>query len=158
MTRSSNPRLNRPSNVLLVEDDANDVELTRQGFLRSEYEVVLHHVPNGQECIEYLHHCGKDTKWPTPDLILLDLNMPVMDGRDVLLAISQDVELRALPVVVLTTSSAQTDILFSYQMGCNAFIVKPVDFKDFQKAINTLCAFWFDTVRLTTGPPLSPPG
>lgn len=142
--------MNRLPHVLLVEDDANDVELTRQGFLRSKYEVVLHHVPDGQRCMEYLHQSRDDPQCPPPDLILLDLNMPVMDGRAVLAAIEQDVHLRALPVVVLTTSNAKTDILFSYQAGCNSYITKPVDFQDFQKALNALCAFWFDTATLTT--------
>jgi len=134
--------------VLLVEDNPDDVELTRQGFERSHHNVHLDHVPNGQLCLDYLRKTGEYANAPTPDLILLDLNMPVMDGRDVLAAMSKDNRLKHLPVVVLTTSSAMTDVLFSYQVGCNTYVVKPVDFDEFQKTVNSICSYWFETAML----------
>jgi CheY-like chemotaxis protein len=142
--------MKKTAHVLLVEDDEDEVELTRQGFLRSSYDVSLHHVSNGQQCLDYLRNCGQEPDSPKPDLILLDLNMPVMDGREVLTAFSRDVDLRSLPVLVLTSSNAKTDVLFSYRMGCNSFITKPVDFEDFQAVVNTICDFWFDKATLAT--------
>jgi two-component system, chemotaxis family, response regulator Rcp1 len=140
--------MNRVSRILLVEDDLDDFELTRQGFLRSHHDVQLHHVTNGQLCMDYLMKVGAYADAATPDLILLDLNMPVMDGRAVLLEISRCEQLKHLPVIVLTTSRAQTDVLYSYAMGCNSFIVKPVDFDDFQRTVNAICHYWFETVTL----------
>ncbi|TWU43602.1 Response regulator rcp1 [Rubripirellula tenax] len=134
--------------VLLVDDSSDDTELTCQGFKRSNHNVTISHVENGRLCLEYLRKTGDYQGASTPDLILLDLNMPVMDGREVLLALSKDPQLKRLPVVVLTTSDADTDVLFSYQMGCNSFIVKPVDFDDLLKTVNSICTYWFETSSL----------
>ena len=140
--------MKRTSHILLVEDNLDDFELTRQGFIRSHHDVQLHHVANGQVCLDYLMKVGAYINAVTPDLILLDLNMPIMDGRAVLREMSQHEQLKHLPVVVLTTSRAQTDVLYSYAMGCNSFIVKPVDFDDFQKTVNSICDYWFETSTL----------
>lgn len=140
--------MKRTSHILLVEDDMDDVELTRQGFIRSQYDVLLHHVANGQMCLDYLLKVGEYADAATPDLILLDLNMPIMDGRAVLMEMNQREQLKHLPVVVMTTSRAQTDVLYSYAMGCNSFIVKPVDFDEFQKTVNSICDYWFETTTL----------
>lgn len=135
-------------NILLVEDNVDDFELTRQGFLRSNYDVHLHHVTNGKMCLEYLTKAGSFHDAVTPDLVLLDLNMPVMDGRELLRHLSQGPTLRQLPVVVLTTSHAKTDVLYAYSMGCNSFVVKPLDIDEFQETINRICAYWFETSLL----------
>ncbi|TWU46728.1 response regulator [Rubripirellula reticaptiva] len=134
-------------NVLLVEDNDDDFALAREGFRRTRVEVCLHHVTNGVECMRYLRKTEKFANSPTPDLVLLDLNMPVMDGREVLAEIAKDDSLKRLPVVVLTTSSSMVDTMISYQLGCNAYVVKPVDIHDFQQAIDRLCEFWLETVK-----------
>jgi two-component system response regulator len=140
----------RPAEILLVEDNDNDVELTRIGFKRTHLSLNLHHVPDGVECMAFLHKEGQYAGVPTPDLILLDLNMPRMNGHEVLQAISQDDGLRHLPVVVLTTSDAERDVLSSYQLRCSSYIVKPVDFDNFAKAVQSLTDYWFTLVVLPT--------
>jgi two-component system response regulator len=140
----------RPAEILLVEDNDNDVELTRIGFKRTHLSLNLHHVPDGVECMAFLHKEGQYAGVPTPDLILLDLNMPRMNGHEVLQAISQDDGLRHLPVVVLTTSDAEKDVLSSYQLRCSSYIVKPVDFDNFAKAVQSLTDYWFTLVVLPT--------
>jgi two-component system response regulator len=140
----------RPAEILLVEDNDNDVELTRIGFKRTHLSLNLHHVPDGVECMAFLHKEGQYAGVPTPDLILLDLNMPRMNGHEVLQAISQDDGLRHLPVVVLTTSDAEKDVLSSYQLRCSSYIVKPVDFDNFAKAVQSLTDYWFSLVVLPT--------
>lgn len=140
----------RPAEILLVEDNDNDVELTRIGFKRTHLSINLHHVPDGVECMAFLHKEGQYAGVPTPDLILLDLNMPRMNGREVLEAISQDDGLRHLPVVVLTTSDAESDVLSSYKLRCSSYIVKPVDFENFARVVQSLTDYWFTLVVLPT--------
>ncbi|WKE64731.1 response regulator [Gallaecimonas kandeliae] len=141
----------RPAEILLVEDNDNDVELTKIGFQRTRLAVNLHHVPDGEECMAFLRRQGQYAEVPTPDLILLDLNMPRMNGREVLQAISEDPELRHLPVVVLTTSDAEKDVLTSYRLRCSSYIVKPVDFENFAKVVQSLTDYWFTLVVLPPG-------
>lgn len=140
----------RPAEILLVEDNDNDVELTRIGFKRTHLSINLHHVPDGIECMAFLHKEGQYAGVPTPDLILLDLNMPRMNGREVLEAISKDEGLRHLPVVVLTTSDAERDVLSSYKLRCSSYIVKPVDFENFARVVQSLTDYWFTLVVLPT--------
>src|SRR5271166_5406655 len=102
---TSNAVSNRPAEILLAEDNENDVELTRQGFKRSKLLLNLHHVKDGEECLAFLRKQGKYANVPTPDLLLLDLNMPRVDGREVLAEIIADKDLNSIPVVVLTTSA-----------------------------------------------------
>ncbi len=147
----SNPLSVRPAQILLVEDNENDVELTKIGFQRARFAVNLHHVPNGEECMAFLRREGKYADAPMPDLILLDLNMPRMDGREVLQEITADDTLKHLPVVVLTTSDAEKDVLMSYRLRCNSYIVKPVGFENFSKAIQSLGDYWFTLVVLPSG-------
>jgi CheY-like chemotaxis protein len=123
----------RPAEVLLVEDNDNDVELMKIGFKRAKFAVNLNHVANGEECMAYLRKEGNYAAAPTPDLILLDLNMPRMDGREVLEEIAGDERLKHLPIVILTTSDASEVVLISYKLRCNSYIVKPVDFEQFSK-------------------------
>ncbi len=138
----------RPAEVLLVEDNDNDVELTKLGFKRAKFAVNLHHVRNGEECMAFLRKEGRYAEAPTPDLILLDLNMPRMDGREVLEEVTRDENLKHLPIVVLTTSKADGDVLMSYRLRCNSYIVKPVNFENFAKVIQSLTDYWFTLVVL----------
>jgi two-component system, chemotaxis family, response regulator Rcp1 len=141
--------LNKPaSRVLLVEDNSDDVELTREGFRRTSFKVELNHVPDGAKCMDYLRKQGQYANVSTPDLVLLDLNMPVMDGREVLAELARDDKLKQVPVIVLTTSSSKVDLMISYRLGCNSYVVKPVDFADFQRILNSICDFWFGTAVL----------
>ncbi|MBI3252739.1 MAG: response regulator [Candidatus Omnitrophica bacterium] len=134
--------------VLLVEDDLGDVELVKQSLKRSKLHVDLDCVIDGQECLDYLRRVGKYKDASKPDLILLDLNMPKKDGRQVLLEIKADPPLRRIPVVVLTTSESDVDILKSYDLGANCYVTKPVDFHQFSKIVNEIAEFWFTVVKL----------
>jgi CheY-like chemotaxis protein len=134
--------------ILLVEDNEDDVLLTRRGFKRAKLRVNLHHVENGCECMAFLRKRGPYANAPTPDLILLDLNMPLMDGRQVMTEIAQDEELRALPVVILTTSSSEADLLDMYKLRCSTYIIKPIDFEQFQRVVAGLQDYWFTVAVL----------
>jgi two-component system, chemotaxis family, response regulator Rcp1 len=130
----------RPAEVLLVEDNENDALLTRKGFERAKLMVNLHHVRDGEEYADA----------PTPDMVLLDLNMPKMDGYEVLSQIVQDECLRHLPEVILTTSAEEREILDMYRLRCSSYIVKPVDFYQFLGAIRMIGDYWFTVVVLPT--------
>ena len=138
----------RPIEILLVEDNAADVRLTiealREGKVRNNLSVAR----DGQEAMEFLTRQGRYTEAPRPDLILLDLNLPRKDGREVLAAIKADESLRRIPVVVLTTSSAEADILQSYTLHANCYITKPVDLEQFVKVVRSIDEFWLTIVRL----------
>ncbi|HVJ62001.1 MAG TPA: response regulator [Tahibacter sp.] len=134
--------------ILHVEDDDDDAELTSIGLAQASVPLSIHRVKDGVECIAFLRQEGAFSSAPKPDLVLLDLNMPRMDGRQVLDVITQDVALRKLPVVVFTTSAAENDITWSYQHHCNSYVVKPVGFEDFQKALRAVTEFWFDVATL----------
>lgn len=138
----------RPVEVLLAEDNDNDVELTRIGFERARFLVNMHRVADGEECMAFLRKQGRFTDAPTPDLLVLDLNMPRMDGTEVLEEINRDPTLRELPVVVLTSSEADADVLASYRLRCSSYIVKPLGFENFARAIQTLADYWFTLVVL----------
>jgi two-component system response regulator len=146
--RNTVHELGRPAEILLVEDNDNDVELTKIGFARAKLSVNLHHVSDGEECMAFLRKQGEHSKAPQPDLILLDLNMPRMDGRQVLEEICRDDDLRHLPVVILTTSEAEQDVLASYKLRCSSYLVKPIDFESFAKVIQSLADYWFTLVVL----------
>jgi len=142
----------RPAEVLLVEDNDNDVELTRQGFKRAKLLVNLHCVRDGEACLAFLRKQGEYGGAPTPDLILLDLNMPKMSGREVLAEMMKDEHLKSLAVVVLSTSEEAEEILKMYQMRCSSYIVKPVDFDQFLKVVRAIADYWFTVVVLPTAP------
>jgi two-component system response regulator len=133
----------RPAEVLLVEDSDNDVELTKLGFKRAKLGVRLHHVGNGEECMSFLRKEGKYAGVPTPDLILLDLNMPRMNGMEVMEEVGKDERLKHLVIVVLTSSQADGDVLRSYKLRCNSYLVKPINFDGFAKMIQMLSDYWF---------------
>ena len=134
--------------VLLVEDDPGDVLMTREAFADNKVANTLHVVNDGTEAMEFLNKQGEHADAPTPDLILLDLNLPRMDGREVLAAVKQDPTLRQIPVVVLTTSEAEEDVLRSYDLHANAFVTKPVDFERFIEVIRQIDEFFVSVVRL----------
>jgi len=140
----------KPLQVLLVEDDPGDVELTQEALKNSKLLIELNVVNDGEEAIAYLRQEGEYAEALRPSLILLDLNLPGMNGREVLQEIKNDDRLRLIPVVVLTTSDLQKDILNSYELGGNCYITKPVSLKDFMKIVQFIEAFWLTVVKLPT--------
>ena len=134
--------------VLLVEDDPGDVLMTREAFDDNKVANVLHVVSDGAEAMEFLRKEGQYANAPTPDLVLLDLNLPRMDGREVLAAVKADDELRQIPIVVLTTSEAEEDVLRSYALHANAYVTKPVDFERFIEVVRKIDDFFVSVVRL----------
>lgn len=141
----------RVAEILLVEDSEDDVFLTREAFEAASLRVNLSHVDNGEKCLQYLRKQGPYAAAVTPDLILLDMHMPVMDGYEVLSEIVKDPALRHLPVVVLTTSHEASDIHKMYGLRCNSYITKPVNFDSFVKVIGQLAGYWL-TVVVTPEP------
>jgi two-component system response regulator len=138
----------RPAQILLVEDNNNDVELTRLAFEMSNLPFRVHHVKDGVDCMAFLRREGEYVDVPTPDLILLDLNMPRKNGREVLTEMMADEILSYLRVVVLSTSSNDEEILKMYKLGCSSYIVKPVDFAQFLVIVRSLAEYWFTVVML----------
>ena len=134
--------------VLLVEDDPGDVLMTREAFEDNKVANRLAVVSDGVSAMEYLRKEGPYADAPTPDLVLLDLNLPRMDGREVLQALKQDDQLRRIPVVVLTTSEAEEDVLRSYSLHANAYVTKPVDFDRFIDVVKQIDDFFVSVVRL----------
>ncbi len=143
-----------PVEILLVEDSENDLLLTLAAFEQARLKVKLHHVWNGEECMEFLRKQGPHANAPTPDLILLDLNMPRMNGHEVLAELNADERLRRVPVVVLTTSAADADILKSYELKCSSYLIKPIGFESFTHMIRSFADYWLTLVKL---PPKSAP-
>jgi len=138
----------RPIDVLLVEDDPGDVLMTQEAFKDYKIANTLNVVTNGEDAIAYLRKEGRFADVRTPDLVLLDLNLPRRDGREVLRDVKGDPELRRIPVVVLTTSDAEDDILASYDLHANAYVRKPVDFEQFVAAVRAIDDFFITVVRL----------
>jgi two-component system response regulator len=138
----------RFAEVLLVEDNKDDVILTEQAFKQSRLTINLHNVKNGIDCMNFLRKQKEYSDAPTPDLILLDLNLPIMDGREVLEAISKDESLSHLPVIILTTSEDEKDVYKMYQLRCSSYIVKPIDFTQFLRVVKELSEYWFTVVVL----------
>jgi len=134
--------------ILLVEDSPGDVRLTQEALKDSKLYNNLNVVPDGVEAMAFLRRQGHYTNAPRPDLILLDLNLPRMDGRQVLQEIKNDESLKRIPVVVLTTSSNETDIFITYNLHANCYISKPVDFTQFINVVKSIESFWFSIVKL----------
>lgn len=141
-----------PIEVLLVEDSVGDVRLTREAFKDAKVHINLHVASDGTEAMAFLLGEGKHANAPRPDLILLDLNLPKKDGREVLQEIKESTALRSIPVVVLTTSASEEDILRSYQLQANCYITKPVDLDGFLKVVNSIDNFWLSVVKLPHEP------
>ena len=138
----------REIQVLLVEDDPGDVLMTREAFEDYKVHNQLHVVNDGEQAMAFLRQEGQYADLPRPDLVLLDLNLPRMDGRQVLDAIKSDPELSSIPVVVLTTSEAEDDVLRSYSLHANAYVTKPVDFERFIAVIRQIDEFFVSVVKL----------
>ncbi|MCP2045545.1 response regulator [Pontibacter sp. HSC-36F09] len=142
---------NRSIVILIADDDAEDRMLIKEALDENRLSNAIQFVENGEELMDYLHNRGRFTdkeKYQTPGLILLDLNMPKKDGREALKEIKADEHLRVLPVVVLTTSKAEEDILRTYDLGVSSFITKPVTFSSLVDVMRTLSKYWFEIVEL----------
>ncbi|OBH85260.1 response regulator [Mycobacterium scrofulaceum] len=138
----------RAIDILLVEDDPGDELITREAFEHNKLNNRLHVAHDGEEGLDYLYRRGRFSDAPRPDLILLDLNLPKYDGRQLLEKVKSDPDLARIPVVVLTTSSAEEDILRSYKLHANAYVTKPVDLDQFMKAVRQIDEFFVQVVRL----------
>jgi len=138
----------RPIEILLVEDNPGDVRLTREALRDARVNHNLNVVMDGVAALEFLHRQGQHGEAPRPDVILLDLNLPRKDGREVLAEIKNDEHLRRIPVVVLTTSQAEEDILRAYDLRANCYVAKPVDLDQFIEVVQAIDIFWFTIVAL----------
>jgi CheY-like chemotaxis protein len=139
----------QPFDILLIEDEPADANLVRAALKQNKVFCKLHHVTDGVEALAFLRHEGDAYRTaPRPDLILLDLNMPRMNGRELLSAVKSDEALASIPIVVLTTSDAERDVLASYQLGAASYITKPVDMDRFIAAIRQIDSYWFTLARL----------
>jgi CheY-like chemotaxis protein len=137
--------------ILLVEDNEGDARLAMEAMRDSKIRNNMHHISDGEEAIAFLRKEGKYSKVPRPDLILLDLNLPKKDGRQVLAEIKNDDELKRIPVVILTVSSAEEDILKTYNLHANCYITKPIDLSQFMKVVRSVEDFWLTIVKLPNG-------
>jgi chemotaxis family two-component system response regulator Rcp1 len=134
--------------VLLVEDSPGDVRLTREAFRAANNAIQLHVVTDGVEAMAFLRQDGAHVHAPRPDLVLLDLNLPKMDGREVLAHIKEDDSLKLIPTVILTTSDAEADIVKSYQLQANCYLTKPVQLDAFETLVKSINDFWLTKVKL----------
>lgn len=144
--------LNKPHQVLLIEDNPGDVNLVRETFSKYNFDIHLEIVSDGADAINYLQKLGRYQKATRPDLILLDLNLPGKDGRELLYAMKNHFDLKAIPVVVFTTSDADTDIVRAYELGANCYVTKPIDFTRFSKSLKDILNFWLRRVQLPVDP------
>ena len=138
----------KPIEILLVEDSPADILITREAFQDARLTNAIHVVEDGVQALEFLHREGSYASAPRPDLILLDLNLPRKNGREVLAEIKENPEFKSIPVVILTTSNADEDILKAYDLHANCYVVKPVGFDNFLKAVQSIENFWFSVVKL----------
>ena len=143
-------RNNGVIDILLVEDNPGDIRLTREVFKEGKVRNNLHVCCDGEEAMDYLQLRGKYANATRPDLVLLDLNLPRKDGRQVLEEVKQDLVLRTIPIVILTTSAAEQDILKSYNLHANCYITKPVDLNQFVRVVNYIQDYWLEIVKLPT--------
>ena len=142
----------RVIDILLVEDNEGDARLAREALRDGKFRIGFNHVWDGEEAMAFLHRSGKHTAAPRPDLILLDLNLPGMDGREVLAEIKNDDALKSIPVVILTTSSAERDIVSAYGLHANCYVTKPVTMVEFIRAVTAIQDFWLTVVKLPSAP------
>jgi CheY-like chemotaxis protein len=140
----------RPIEILLVEDNQGDVRLTVEALRDAKVANRLSVVSNGEEAMDFVRHVDHFSTAPRPDLILLDLNLPRKDGREVLQELKSDEKLRRIPVIVLTTSQTERDVLMSYDLHANCFISKPIEFDEFISAVQSIQEFWLSIVQLPT--------
>jgi len=138
----------KPIDILLVEDNVGDARLAKEALKESKLKNDLHIVGDGIDAMDFLHGKGKFLNAPRPDLILLDLNLPKKDGREVLAEIKNDIDLKRIPVVILTISKAEEDILKTYNLHANCYITKPLDLDQFMKVVRSIEDFWLTIVKL----------
>ena len=144
----------RAIEILMVEDNPGDVRLTREALKGGKVWNQLHVVEDGVAALDYLNQRAPYEQASRPDLILLDLNLPKKDGREVLSAIKSDPGLKVIPVVILTTSQAEEDVLRAYNLNANCYVTKPVDFDQFTRIVHTIEQFWLTVVTLPPNPPI----
>jgi chemotaxis family two-component system response regulator Rcp1 len=142
--------------ILLVEDNVGDARLLREIMIDANKDVRLHVVPDGVEALAFLKYQGKYIDVPRPDVVVLDLNMPRLDGREVLAQVKADHWLRTIPVIVLTTSEAESDIAQCYNLSANCYIIKPVELSQFEALVTSLNDFWLLKVKLAKEQPVAP--
>jgi CheY-like chemotaxis protein len=142
----------KPIDILLAEDNEGDARLAKEAMRDSKVINTIHHVPDGVEAMAFLRKEGKYAAAPRPDLILLDLNLPRKDGREVLADIKEDEDLKRIPVVILTVSNDEADILRSYNLHANCYITKPIDLAQFLNVVRSIEDFWLTIVKLPNGP------
>jgi CheY-like chemotaxis protein len=142
--------IGKPVEILLVEDNEGDVGLIEEVFEEINIRNILHVAENGEEAIQFLHGEGKFSGSSHPDIILLDLNLPKKDGREVLKEIKEDESLKNIPVVVLTTSGDEKDMLKAYELHAKAYVNKPLDFDQFINVVKSIASFWLEIVNLPT--------
>jgi CheY-like chemotaxis protein len=135
-------------NVLLVEDDPGDIFLIKKAFARNDIKARLHITRNGVEATDFLYRGGKYANAPRPDIVILDLNLPKKDGRELLAEIKADPELGMIPVIIFTTSKSDKDILTSYSLHANSYVIKVADWEDFSKIVDKIKEFWLSTARI----------
>ncbi|GAB4350442.1 MAG: response regulator [Gammaproteobacteria bacterium] len=147
-----NPLDGVPVQILLVEDNPGDVRLTREALKEVKMANNLHVVEDGEQALEFLRRNGAYAEKPQPHLVLLDLNLPRKDGREVLAEMKADPKLKRIPVVILTTSDSDEDILRAYELHANAYVTKPLDINQFAKVVSAIEQFWFSIVALPPEP------
>lgn len=145
---NTNQETTMPKHVLLVEDSIGDVRLTQEAFTEASWDVTLHVASDGVEAMAFLRQEGRHATAPRPDLILLDLNLPLMDGREVLAAIKADDELKTIPTIILTTSDADADIANSYRLQANCYLSKPAQWDEFDSLVRSIHDFWLLKAKL----------
>ena len=138
----------RPVEILLIEDNPGDVDLTREAFADSSVESNINVARDGETALAFLRQQGQHSRAPRPNLILLDLNLPGLDGRAVLAAVKSDPALRSIPVIVLSSSEAEDDVACAYQLLANCYVAKPVGFDRFSEVVRSIEQFWFNVVKL----------
>ena len=148
--KQDNARMERPIRILMVEDNADDVFLTREALRETKMHVLLNIVEDGAKALDFLRQTGSYQHVQRPDLILLDWNLPKKNGSEVLTEIKADPDLALIPVVILTTSEAEQDIVKAYSLHANCFITKPVDLEQFIRVVNAIEDFWLTIVKLPT--------
>jgi chemotaxis family two-component system response regulator Rcp1 len=141
----------KPIDILLIEDSEGDARLAKEAMRDSKVSNTIYHVSDGVEAMAFLRKDGKYAKAQRPDLILLDLNLPKKDGREVLAEIKEDEDLKRIPVVILTVSNDEADILRSYNLHANCYITKPIDLGQFMKVVRSIEDFWLTIVKLPNG-------
>jgi two-component system, chemotaxis family, response regulator Rcp1 len=141
----------QPIEILLVEDNEGDARLAKEALRDSKVKNTIHHVLDGVEAMAFLHREGKYLSAPRPDLVLLDLNLPRKDGREVLAELKEDEDLKRIPVVILTVSNDEADIFKTYNLHANCYITKPIDLPQFLEVVKSIEDFWLTIVKLPNG-------